>query len=144
MGGARFTRTNNSMDQITIKTPNPKCRLYWCLTEFVDWRYSQLCWYFRPLLWTSAPLIFSLVHLLPPPPFPVWISTVVCIYTVCNGGGGGEGIRLCGEHIQELYTVFLTHRAYKIALPPHKKNLGGEGASDRLNTCHQVPLVVNF
>jgi len=23
-------------DQITIKTPNPKCRLYWCLIEFID------------------------------------------------------------------------------------------------------------
>ncbi len=29
-----------SMDQITIKTPNPKCRLYWWVIEFVDWRYS--------------------------------------------------------------------------------------------------------
>jgi hypothetical protein len=38
------------MDQITIKTPNPKCRLYWCLIEFMDWRYSQSCWYFRPAL----------------------------------------------------------------------------------------------
>ncbi len=36
------------MDQISIKTPNPKCRLYWCLIEFVYWRYSQSCWYFRP------------------------------------------------------------------------------------------------
>jgi hypothetical protein len=36
--------------QITIKTPDPKCRLYWCLMEFIDWRYSQKCWYFRPLL----------------------------------------------------------------------------------------------
>ncbi len=35
---------------ITIKTPNPKCRLYWCLREFIDWRYSQSCWYFRPAL----------------------------------------------------------------------------------------------
>jgi hypothetical protein len=26
--------------------PNPKCRLYWCLIEFIDWIYSQLCWYF--------------------------------------------------------------------------------------------------
>ncbi len=34
------------MDQITIKTPNPKCRFYWCLIEFIDWRYSQSCWYF--------------------------------------------------------------------------------------------------
>ena len=39
-----------SMDQITIKTPNHKCRFYWCLIEFIDWRYSQSCWYFRPLL----------------------------------------------------------------------------------------------
>jgi hypothetical protein len=24
------------MEQITIKTPNPKCRPYWCLIEFID------------------------------------------------------------------------------------------------------------
>jgi hypothetical protein len=30
----------------------------WCLKEFKDWRYSQSCWYFRPLVWTSAPLTF--------------------------------------------------------------------------------------
>ncbi len=48
----------HAMDQITIKTPNPKCRLYWCLIEFIDWIYSQSqsCWYFRPLFWTVAPL----------------------------------------------------------------------------------------
>ncbi len=75
------------VDQITKKTSNPKCRLYWCLIEFIDWRCSQSCWYFRPLLWTSAPLTFSLVHLPPStPPFPVWISTGEC--TVCTGGGG--------------------------------------------------------
>ncbi len=44
------------MDQISRKTPNPKCRLYWGLKECIDWRYSQSCWYFRPLLWTSTPL----------------------------------------------------------------------------------------
>ena len=53
-----------NMDKITIMTPNPKCRLYWRL----DWRYSQSCWYFLPLLWICAPLTFSLVHL--PPPLP--------------------------------------------------------------------------
>ncbi len=47
-----------TMDEGSIKTPNPKCRLYWCLIEFIDRRYSQSCWYFRPLLWTSAPLTF--------------------------------------------------------------------------------------
>ncbi len=69
----------------TVKTANPTCCFYWCLIEFKDWRYSQSCWYFRPLLWTSAPLTFSLVHLTPispPPPHPVWISTGVCIISL--------------------------------------------------------------
>ncbi len=43
------------------KTPNPKCRLCWCSIEFIDWRDSQSCLYFRPLLWNIAPLTFSLV-----------------------------------------------------------------------------------
>jgi hypothetical protein len=38
------------MDQISTKTPNPKCRLYWCLIELIFWRYSQSCWYFPSLL----------------------------------------------------------------------------------------------
>jgi hypothetical protein len=32
---------------INYKDPKTKCRLYWCLIEIIDWRYSQLCWYFR-------------------------------------------------------------------------------------------------
>ncbi len=36
-----------SMNQISIKTPNPECRLYWCLIEFIDWRYNQSSWYFQ-------------------------------------------------------------------------------------------------
>ncbi len=86
-----FTKTDCSMDQVSIKTPNPKCRLYWCLIEFIDWRYSQSCWYFRPLLWTITPLTCSLVHLplLPPPP-SLWRSTGdrTCVHTVCNRGEG--------------------------------------------------------
>jgi hypothetical protein len=37
-----------------------------CLIEFLDWGYSQSCWYFRPSFVNYAPLTFSLVHLLPP------------------------------------------------------------------------------
>ncbi len=33
---------------VTIKTPNPKCRLYWCLIEFMDWRYRQSLVFFDP------------------------------------------------------------------------------------------------
>ncbi len=93
-------------DQITIKTPNPKCHLYWCLIEFIDSRYCQSCWYCRPLLWTSTPsktLTFSLVHL-PPSHFPVWISTGVCVYTVCNRGRRGSG---CVESIYRIYTLYI-------------------------------------
>jgi hypothetical protein len=68
------------MDKITLKTPNPKCRLYWCLIEFRDWRYSQSWWYFRPVVWTSAPLP-SLQFT--SPPFPVWIGTgLYSLYSV--------------------------------------------------------------
>ncbi len=71
------------MDEETIKTKNPKCRLYWCLIEFIDWRYSESCWYFRPFLETVAPLS----SLWSPPPLP----KVNVYYTdsVCCGGGGG-------------------------------------------------------
>ena len=33
-------------DHISIKTLNPKCRHYWCLIGFIEWRYSQSCWFY--------------------------------------------------------------------------------------------------
>jgi hypothetical protein len=39
-----------SMDEWTIKTPYPKCRLYWCLIEFIDWRYSLMMVFSTPLV----------------------------------------------------------------------------------------------
>ncbi len=67
---------------------------------------------------------------IPPLPCVNMYTTGVYIHTVCNGGG--EGSRLCGEHIQELYTVYLTRfRTYKITFTTPNKNIGGEGASDR-------------
>ncbi len=110
------------MDQITLKIPNPKCRLYWCLIELIERRYSQSCWYFLPLLWISAPLTFSMNHL---PPLPC---------TVCNREGGSG----CMEGM-ELYTVHLTRfRTYKIALPPKQKPRRGR-VLRQINTCRQVP-----
>jgi hypothetical protein len=51
--GVRYLHT---LGQITIKTSKPKCRLYWCLIEFIDWRYSQSCWYFFDPSCELAPL----------------------------------------------------------------------------------------
>ncbi len=92
------------MDEITIKTSNPKFRLYWCLTEFQAWRHSQSSRYFRPLVNKCRSMQYV------------------------TEGGKGKGIGLCGEHIQELYSVYLTtFRTYKVALPPQTINQEGRG-----------------
>ncbi len=93
------------MDQITIKIPNPICRLYWFL--------KGCC----------LALTFSLVHL---PPFPVWKSIGVCIHTVCNGGGGrGSG---CVESIYKSYTLCNWPDSKPTKLLYHRKqNLGRGG-----------------
>jgi hypothetical protein len=55
-----------------------------------------------------------------------------------------SGIGLCGKHIQELYTVYLTRfRTYKIALPPKQKPRR-RGGLRQINTCRQVPLLLDY
>ncbi len=71
--GWRPQDNTQTMDYLTLKTPNPKCRLYWVLIEFIDWRYSQSCC-FSTQLCDLCPSQASLWYALPPPPFPVWIS----------------------------------------------------------------------
>jgi hypothetical protein len=79
------------MDQISIKKPIPKCRPYCCLIQFIDWRYSQSCWYMNPSC-ELAP-IYLLTGLPTPPPhtFPVWVSTKVYVFIQCVTGGGDRG-----------------------------------------------------
>ncbi len=111
-----------------IKKQNPQCRLYWCLIlsrrpmeaawiEFIDWRYSQSCWYFRHLLWTVA-----LLPSLWPPPTPPPSQSKHTVYTyMC---GCGMVVLSCGvDHIlQEFNTLFLKRFiTYKIDSPPQTK-----------------------
>ncbi len=42
-------KLDNVRGRNNYEEPNPKCRLYWCLIEFIDWRCTQSCWYFQPL-----------------------------------------------------------------------------------------------
>jgi hypothetical protein len=108
---------------ITIKTTNPRCRFYWCLIEFIDWRYSQSYWYFRPSFVNWRPSTFSSSPL----PLP-WVN--LQIYTFCTmykrgrrGWGYVESI-----YRRALYTVYLAKfRTYKIALPPQTKRMRGVG-----------------
>ncbi len=79
------------MDEETIKTPNPKCRLYWCFIELIDWIYSQSCWYFRPALWRTAPFTFSLV-----------VTVYTCMQ--CVRGEGGVWGHKRGGGLRQIFT----------------------------------------
>jgi hypothetical protein len=74
------------MDQISIKTPNPKCRLYLC------WRYSQ-----------------PLVHLPPPPPHPC-VYRGVFIQCVKGGEGIGASDRKTPAAKYLYWSIFLKSR----------------------------------
>jgi hypothetical protein len=83
---------------------------------------------FWALLWTSVPRTFSLVHL-PPPPFHVWISTEVCIFTVCSGGGGHRVVL-------RAYTGVIHSVVDQI---PNQQNcFTTQGDLGQINTCRQV------
>ncbi len=117
------SKANNivlDMDELTIKTPTPICRLFFkidlltdivalCLTDFTDWRYihSVVCifdaacelltpWMKEQYLCTVAPLPYLLSDLPPP-------SQSKCtVYTdsVCDWGGGDGGMLNYGvDHI---------------------------------------------
>ncbi len=64
-----------------------------CLSEFIDWKYSQSCWYFRPSFVNCSPLTFSLVQLSPPPsPLPSVNSYTVYTYSIQCVRGGCYGV----------------------------------------------------
>jgi hypothetical protein len=93
-----FARSQQAREAITIKTPNPKCRLYWCLIEFKDWSGDTI---------SHVGIFDPLCELAP-------------LYLLSSSPPVG----LCGQHLQELHTVYLTRlRTYKIALTP-QQNLG--------------------
>ncbi len=56
---------------------------------FIDWRYSQSCWYFRPSIVNCCLSNLLSGSTLPPPLFLVWISIhTVYANTVCKGRVG--------------------------------------------------------
>ncbi len=59
------------------------------LSEFLDWIYSESCWYFWPSFVNCCPCNLlsgssSPLHL-----YPLWISILYTVYSVCVWGGGG-------------------------------------------------------
>ncbi len=131
-----------TMNQITIKTPNPKFLSLLVFNRFYRQEYSQSCWYFDPSC-ELAPLYPSHWLTFSPPPFPVWISVGVCIYSMCNRGGGmGSG---CVESINRSYTLGVCpdSKLKKLLYYPKQKPRRREGLR-QINTCSQIPLQVIF
>ncbi len=132
------------MDEWTIKTPNPICRLFFkidlltefaalCLTDFIDWRYihSLVATVFSTQLVNCCPHgrryytcvllpLYLLSDLPPSPPPPSQTKCTVYTDSVCVWGVGAN----CAvdDILQEFYTLFLTRfRTYQIASPPQTK-----------------------
>jgi hypothetical protein len=60
--------------------------------EFIDWRYSQSCWYFRPSFVNYCPSNILFGSPLPPLPLPnVQVQYTDCVWL----GGGGGSFELC-------------------------------------------------
>ncbi len=124
-----MTWTNNYKD---TKAQMSSLLVFNRVYRLENWRYSQSCWYFRPLLWTSTPLTFSRIHpSLSPLP---WVNKYrgmhfIGIYTVCNMGGGGD--RVVWRTSTKVIHRF---RTYKIALPPQKQKPWRRGGLTQINT----------
>jgi hypothetical protein len=75
------------------------------LLEFIDWRYGQSFWFFRPRCWhlfPPNPQIFlnPPTPPPPPPPFPVWISILYTrIHIVWGGGVMGSAGSATDKHL---------------------------------------------
>jgi hypothetical protein len=112
------------------------------LNEFIDWIYSQSCWYFRPSFVESWPS-----NLLPgsPPllaPTPLACVKVQYIQTVC-GWEGVEGVQSCWRPYSGS-VLYLTRDSEPTKLLDHRKKPMRGGDLRQINICRKVPLQVNF
>jgi hypothetical protein len=105
-----------------------------CLSEFIDWRYSQSCWYFRPSFLNYCP--FNLLSSSPPPPLPkVKVQQIVCGLEVVGG---------CWVVLQTIFCRILTFCFWPDSEPTNllyhpKQNHRRGGGLRQINTCRKVP-----
>ncbi len=78
-----------------------------CLSEFIDWKYSQSCWFFCPSFVTCCPSNLLSGSTLPPPSLPCVNKYTVYTYTIVKGGygviGGGGGFRQINTCRKDLF-----------------------------------------
>ncbi len=112
------------------------------LSEFIDWRYSQSCWHFRPSFVNCCPSNLLSGSTFPPTPFPV---SMFNMYLQCVAGRRWGDLSPVRDHIlQETNTLYLI-RLKPTILQDHPKQILRRGGGLReINTCRKVPLQVNF
>ncbi len=111
------------MDELTIKTPNPKCQIFFkidlltdfaalCFTDFIDWRYIHSWLVFSIQLVNCCPhgrrnytcVLLPLCILSDLPPLLPKLN-VQYIQTECGCGGWGVLNCVVDHILQEFYTV---------------------------------------
>jgi hypothetical protein len=124
-----------------------------CLSEFIDWRYIQSCWYFWPnFVNCVAPLTFSLGSSLPPPPpLPCVNKYTVNTYTVCKGGEGMGCWPQRNKHLpQSLFTglfldydilIWCLYSSFAHDLKFHWRNVPVTSSPGSTNLCTFSQLV---
>jgi hypothetical protein len=118
---------------INYKDTKSKFRLHLCLIEFINWRYSQSCWYFRPSFVKYCPcnLLSGSPPPVPPSPFP---KSKYNIYRQSVSGKGWWKGGGCWVVLETIFCRSLTlcfwpdSEPTKLLYHPKHKNLGGEGA----------------
>jgi hypothetical protein len=125
------------MDELTIQTPNPKCRLFFkidlltdfaalWLTDFIDWRYIHSWLVFSTQLVNCCPhgprnftsVLLPLYLLCDPTPPP---QTKCTEYADSVWLWGGGVLNCVVDHILQLFYTLTRFRTYKIASPPQTK-----------------------
>jgi hypothetical protein len=114
-----------------------------CLLEFIHWRCSQSCRYFRSSFVNYCPSKFSLIHLPPFRPSLCQVQYVHCTDSVWLGVGV---LSPAGDII--LYrrlTLCIWPDSESTKLLDHPKQNPRRGRGPRqIITCRKVPLQVNF